>query len=105
MVLRDFEPLFYTPEPSLWQPIATAPTDGTDILVGSNFASVWIVHVAWYRNEGVENGCAGPQDIGWWSYVRHCGTQEMLIGHYAPTHWLPLPTPPEVSVHDSSELP
>jgi hypothetical protein len=76
-----------------WQPIETAPKDGTDIIVGFDFATVWIVHVAWWRAEGIENGCESPDDIGWWSYVRHI-TQEKLDGYHTPTHWISLPPPP-----------
>jgi hypothetical protein len=79
---------------SEWQPIESAPKDGTDIIVGFDFATVWIVHVAWYRNEGIENGCESPEDVGWWSYVRHSVTQEKLEGHYTPTHWIRLPKVP-----------
>ena len=39
-------------------------------------------------------GCEGPDDVGWWSYVRHSVSQEKLEGSYAPTHWMPLPEPP-----------
>ena len=83
---------------SSWRPIKTALRDGTDIIVGFDFASVWIVHVAWYRDGGFENGVECPDDIGWWSYVRHSVTQEKLEGHYAPTHWMHLPSAPEPDV-------
>ena len=69
-----------------WQPIETAPKDGTAILVtcGELFAVVeWDEHAASYpSNEGV--GWRDAGDIGW------AGTQ----GHM-PTHWMPLPQPPE----------
>jgi len=75
-----------------WQPIDTAPMDGTDIIVGFDCATVWIVHVAWWRN-GDEFG-ATPEDRGWWSYVRGSVAQEQLDGYRTPTHWMPLPEPP-----------
>jgi hypothetical protein len=77
-----------------WQPIEAAPKDGTDIIVGFDFATVWIVHIAWYRDGGIENGVEGPEDIGWWSYMHHSVTQTKLEDDYAPTHWIPLPEPP-----------
>jgi hypothetical protein len=65
----------------IWQPIETAPKDGTTIL-GADFCSFtnqWnISTVSW---------------DGAWSLV--------ITGAYAeddkwnPTHWMPLPTPPE----------
>ncbi len=78
-----------------WQSIETAPRDGTDIIVGFDFASVWIIHVAWYRDGTPESGAEKPSDVGWWSYVRHSVTQELLNGFYTPTHWIPLPEVPK----------
>jgi len=79
---------------SEWQPIETAPKDGTDIIVGFDCASVWIIHIAWYRDGSPNTGCDGPEDIGWWSYVTNSVGQDMLTGHRTPTHWMPLPAPP-----------
>ena len=79
-----------------WQPISTAPKDGEDIIVGFDFAGVWIVHVAWWRCKD-ETLTALPyaiDDVGWWSYVRGSVCQEMLDGGRAPTHWMPLPEVP-----------
>ena len=55
-----------------WQPIDTAPKDGTEVLL-------W-----WFRRHVVGSYVAG----GW--------TDESL-GQYdvSPTHWMPLPEPPE----------
>lgn len=78
-------------EPTGWQPIETAPKDGTDILVAFDCATVWIAHIAWYRDGGIENGVKGPDDIGWWSYTRGSVTQEKLNDYRTPTHWMPLP--------------
>ncbi len=76
-----------------WQPIETAPRDGTEIIVGVDIASVWIVRNArfvkatnWTPQE--------PDDVdGWWAQ-RNSVTQEHLDGIYEPTHWLPMPDPP-----------
>jgi hypothetical protein len=78
-----------------WQPIKTAPKDGTKIIVGFDAASVWVVHVAWWDDglRGV-NDIADPDDIGWWSYVRGSVTQEQLDGFRTPTHWIELPDVP-----------
>lgn len=72
------------PVASQWMPIETAPQDGTDVLVGYDHASAWIVHIAWYEQKS----------LTWWSYVRNSITQESLEDDYQPTHWMPLPAPP-----------
>lgn len=77
-----------------WQPIATAPKDGTGIIVGFDSASVWIVCNSWYRDAadvkemrecgaGYDPNEPLETDIGWWSY-RSSVTQELI----EPTHWL-----------------
>lgn len=69
---------------SEWQPIETAPKDGTPILCGR--------FVPRDRHNGRVR-------VDWWrSYEEGCG----FVGfgefnqHYWPaTHWMPLPDPPE----------
>ena len=82
-----------------WQPIATAPLDGTDVIVGFDCATVWIVHLAFYRDEEQIRNLEGigdwsMEDVGWWSYTHTSVTQERLEGYRTPTHWLPHPDPP-----------
>lgn len=85
-----------------WQPIDTAPRDGSDVLVLRDCAGVAIVHIAWYRSrEDWESsgkyfgGWDSLEDWeGWWSYTRNSATQEKLEGADAPTHWMPLPEAP-----------
>lgn len=79
--------------PAGWQPIATAPKDETEIIVGFDCATVWIVHLAWWRlpDEVCE---VPPEDEGWWSYVRGSVCQEKLDSWRTPTHWLPMPKRP-----------
>jgi len=60
-----------TPPPD-WQPIETAPKDGTTILVFHN-GSMWTV--LW-------------SDVQEWHDANDYG--------YTPTHWMPLPKPPTV---------
>lgn len=58
-----------------WQPISTAPKDGTRILVvGGKYTEPVIVMA----------------DIGWWLYANDKFGLTSL-----PTHWQPLPSPPE----------
>jgi hypothetical protein len=85
-----------------WQPIESAPKDGTDVLVLLDCASVPVVHLAWWRSreEWELSGqyCGGWDSAaeweGWWSYTQNSTTQEKLDGYRLPTHWMPMPTPP-----------
>lgn len=82
-----------------WQPIQTAPLDGTEVLVFYEVATVPVAHIAFYRGERewLESGqyCGGWDSledwIGWWSYTRGSVTQERLDGYRQPTKWMPLP--------------
>ena len=91
-------------EAARWQPIETAPRDGTEVLVLLNVASVDVAHIAWFNSEEEweRSGqyCASPGEtkeeyIGWWSYTRGSVTQEKLGEYRTPTHWMPLPAPPK----------
>ena len=64
-----------------WQPIETAPMDGTPLILGLiTHGKVWRVF------DGRHNGLA------WYA----------IDGTYipSPTHWMPLPVPPKVEVSD-----
>lgn len=71
----------------MWQPIETAPNDGTYILLGSNEGS-WVARYTPVYQSGF------VPDNKW---------QSMMLNHdhmkrhpkLKPTHWMPLPTPPE----------
>ena len=86
-----------------WRTMESAPKDGTEVLVYKDVASVPVVHIAWYRSEEEwnESGqhCGGwdtlEEWLGWWSYTRNSVTQERLDGWAEPSHWRPLPSPPE----------
>jgi len=60
-----------------WQPIETAPRDGTRILVLSRLADdrTWVYGIAEWRDDFGRHVVRGLFTVGW-------------------THWLPLPPPP-----------
>jgi hypothetical protein len=78
------------PPVSLWQPIETAPRDGTEILV---FGGEW---------EGEATGkTAEVEDerhiVGWDGETWKIADTDYYIAWINnPTHWMPLPTRPEV---------
>ena len=67
-------------EPS-WQPIETAPKDGTAFLGlrGNKIANCYRVQ---------------RDDCEMWNFGGSSGAVE-IAPHTKPTHWMPLPTPPE----------
>jgi hypothetical protein len=79
-----------------WQPIETAPRDGTEVLVFVDCATVRIIRLAWWDDGSLwdHHGAESPEaDRGWWSYDTSV-TQTKLEGATAPTHWMPAPEPP-----------
>ena len=71
-----------------WLPIETAPRDGTEVIVGFEQATVWIVRSARYVKR--EDWIDEDEEDGWWSYSSSI-TQDKLDGIETPTHWLPMP--------------
>ena len=72
-----------------WQPIETAPKDGTYILCIVNNSRPSIVHWGCYFDKGMfgcdpETFMSEEEFEDYWNNVS-----------YEPTHWMPLPTPPE----------
>ena len=83
-----------------WQPIATAPKDGREIIVGYDCATVWIVHCAFWREWENWMQSSPEKETGWWSYVENSISQHKLEGCNAPTHWMPMPKRPSFeSIH------
>jgi hypothetical protein len=64
---------------SEWQPIETAPTDGTRIL---GAGEGWVETLYWTNSPWVSGG-------GWVNDVCRSDTIE-----YCPTHWMPIPASP-----------
>jgi hypothetical protein len=61
-----------------WQPIKTAPRDGTLVIYLYDVTSVG--ECRWFVDD--ENN-----DEGWWDYTRDCDVN--------PRYWLPFPPPPQ----------
>ena len=82
---------------SKWQPIETAPRDGTRILAWNSEYGQRETYMSMYSkgSVGYERWVRGngPAEIGWdW--------QEPMNGWaftWKPTHWMPLPEAPETS--------
>ena len=77
-----------------WQPIETAPKDGTEIIAMYKHIETQIVHNAFYMtsNDFEEKE---SEYIGWWSYDKSEVSRVMLNDWMTPTHWMPLPDAPE----------
>lgn len=78
--LHDYRTYAAIAEAMRWQPIETAPKDGTSMLL-----------CRWDDNE---------QDVlpivsGFWSRLSEVWFAEMVGRNVTPTHWMPLPPPPE----------
>jgi hypothetical protein len=69
-----------------WQPIETAPKDGTKIICYSPEAPGGKIRVTWYRN---------PSD-----HAGYLGWGEFNMVYWPPTHWMPLPEPPVLAEGD-----
>ena len=66
-----------------WQPISTAPKDGTSILIfEAQVCTAGVVRVSRWRNDTIPSGWAGAEN--------------------APSHWLPLPLPPQRPSNEAS---
>jgi hypothetical protein len=73
-----------------WQPIETAPKDGTQVLLwvdGHVMLSRWYVHYL--------NGAPNPHRAPEWEQGEMYGGFGGYMGPLRPTHWMPLPQPPK----------
>jgi hypothetical protein len=64
-----------------WQPMTSAPRDGTLVLLGARLHEEEPAIVAgWFE--------PSPADLCWY---------DIYSGQFYPTHWMPLPEPPEAT--------
>ncbi len=68
-----------------WQPIETAPRDGTEIIAWGVMQGDYGYTPDEYTWTGVQWTCAG------WSVTKPTGR---YFRGFTPTHWMHLPTPP-----------
>ena len=71
-----------------WQPIETAPRDGTRVMLG-NAAGVWVADWIPVYRTGYR-----PDDPWHSALLNHDHIRESAR-YEAPTHWMPLPPPPD----------
>lgn len=82
-----------------WQPIETAPKDGTVILLGfppSKYLSGTVRCGAWVQNGCHINHGTGLDGTGWFALYISSG----FVKVKEPTHWMPLPNPPAAKTSD-----
>lgn len=82
-VLDLAEQVARTPQPEEWKPIASAPKDGTTILLYCPDDAPALV---------AGNFCSG-NDWSGWQYADEL-LSDAAPGGPSPTHWMPLPQPP-----------
>lgn len=86
-----------------WQPIKTAPKDGTRILLFWPSFDRWI-DVGWWKKNlrlveiGEIDGI--PVSAGYFSNSTEWDDYEMAKVGNEPTHWMPLPDPPGSSLSE-----
>lgn len=70
-----------------WQPISSAPHDGTDVILAHWLDDIplWVAVSSWLDLSGKESSQA---DDGYW----HCEVREGV-----PTHWMPCPAAPKTA--------
>ena len=77
---------------SEWQPIETAPKDGVVVILGR-----WMDEFGFVHGYGHFEGRPSAFVSGW---ITHGFDPVMSnLGLASPTHWMPLPPPPEAERH------
>lgn len=76
-----------------WQPIETAPDDKTPVLIAvpNKDRDGYLVGEAYFD---------GEHDGWWWAgtdYGDYHGGPIIEVNYWPPTHWMPLPEPPQMT--------
>jgi hypothetical protein len=76
-----------------WQPIETAPKDGTRILLyrPSYFDWARVIGGNWCDEK------IAKKPRPYWTHDRECLIGVLEARQHQPTHWMPLPPPPAVA--------
>lgn len=80
-----------------WQPIETAPKDGTEILISDGD---YIAIAEWRDDASFKQFENGP---GW--QIFDCEDPFYSWATDSATHWMPLPEPPTSAPHTDKEKP
>ena len=80
-----------------WQPIKTAPKDGTEVLVGKHISGEWrVCQASWNFFPGCDNPIQGYEpDVWWWNCDADWGG---ITDDEGPSHWMPMPSPPALGI-------
>jgi hypothetical protein len=81
-----------------WQPIETAPKDGTVVLLfcPASWDTNGVRVAFWYPGEVNPPDGAPDGDAGW--YDDETGSHPMTLHYEEPTHWMPIPDPPKQEI-------
>lgn len=79
------------PDANGWRPIETAPRDGTSVIVASRYETRTVVGEARFLMDEDATYTA------WWWANQSPGDYYADMIYPNPTHWQPLPAPPEVT--------
>ena len=83
---------------SEWQPIETAPKNGTEVLIWRPDAGVLLARYGCLGDWLNENESLTYSDSDLWAgdwFMADFISGGRLSDEYPPTHWMPLPPPPE----------
>ena len=81
----------------MWQPIETAPKDGTSILI-SEEGHPYVMQASWEPWD-----YAHDQSDCYWRCGRQGAKGYDDSGSMDPTHWMPLPQPPSPSQEKNND--
>jgi hypothetical protein len=75
-----------------WQPIDTAPKDGTEIIGLFLSGGCYCVRIFWYFTDtdfdNINPLGTREENVGWWSIRTSVASEKT-----EPTHWIPFPNP------------